>query len=162
MKVKMKTAIFYYSYHHHNTLKLIKEMTTGYDDTDLLDITAEKNGHDLSGYDIIGFASGIYGFETHKTLTEFAENFLPEGKPVFFVYTYGLNKGAAAGKLKNVAAYKKAVVLGEYGCKGYATFGPFKMVGGIAKNHPDTDDILKSKSFFADILKKAEQFYTTT
>ena len=32
-------------------------------------------------------------------------------------------------------------VIGKFGCKGYDTFGPFKLVAGIAKGHPDEEDI---------------------
>ena len=34
--------------------------------------------------------------------------------------------------------YELAVNAGK---KGYDTFGPFKLVGGIAKNHPDEKDL---------------------
>ncbi len=36
---------------------------------------------------------------------------------------------------------KRASVIGKFGCKGYDTFGPFKLVGGIAKGHPDIKDV---------------------
>ena len=33
------------------------------------------------------------------------------------------------------------VWLEKFGCKGYDTFGPFKLVGGIAKDHPNEEDM---------------------
>ena len=36
---------------------------------------------------------------------------------------------------------KCSKVIGKFGCKGYDTFGPFKLVGGIAKGHPAEADI---------------------
>ena len=54
----MKTAIVYYSKHHGNTKKLLDAITAAAD-VDLIDVTADKDT-DLSGYDRIGFASGIY------------------------------------------------------------------------------------------------------
>ena len=47
-------------------------------------------------------------------------------------------------------------MLGEYGCLGYDTYGPFKLVGGIAKGHPDSGELAGAVSFFHDILRKAE------
>ena len=32
-------------------------------------------------------------------------------------------------------------------CKGYDTFGPFKLVGGIAKGHPDEEDMKNAVDF---------------
>ena len=42
---------------------------------------------------------------------------------------------------------KRSKVIGKVGCKGYDTFGPFKLVGGIAKGHPDEDDIKNAVEF---------------
>ena len=38
-------------------------------------------------------------------------------------------------------------VVGKFGCKGYDTFGPFKLVGGIAKGHPDEEDMKNAVDF---------------
>ena len=54
----MNTAIAYYSKHHGNTKKLLDAIAIAAD-IDLIDVTADENT-DLSGYDRIGFASGIY------------------------------------------------------------------------------------------------------
>ena len=40
-----------------------------------------------------------------------------------------------------------ASVVGKFGCKGYDTFGPFKLVGGIAKGHPDEEDMKNAVDF---------------
>lgn len=39
---------------------------------------------------------------------------------------------------------KRSKVIGKFGCRGYDTFGPFKLVGGIAKGHPNEEDIKRS------------------
>ena len=87
----MKAAICYYSYHHGNTLKVIRAMAQGRD-VDLIDI-ANPSKTDLEGYDLIGFASGIYGFAFHPSVVAFARQHLPEGRRVFFVYTCAGAKG---------------------------------------------------------------------
>ena len=42
---------------------------------------------------------------------------------------------------------KDANILGKYSCFGYNTFGPFKLIGGTSKGHPDEDDIKKAKQY---------------
>lgn len=78
----MKTAICYYSRHHGNTLKVLQAMAS-VGEIDLIDVTRTKSAQ-LAGYDCVGFASGIYGFEFQKTVVEFAQQQLPQSKPVFF------------------------------------------------------------------------------
>ena len=79
----MKVAIAYYSRHHGNTKKLldaIKKMG----DVKLIDVT-ECREADLSAYDAIGFASGIYAGKFSEALIEFAKNNLPSNKRVFLI-----------------------------------------------------------------------------
>ena len=145
----MKTAICYYSRHHGNTLKVLEAMARE-GDVDLIDVTARQAVR-LEDYDCIGFASGIYGATFHKAVAAFARQYLPAGKPVFFVYTYGGAKGSGARAVAVVAREKNCPVLGEFSCKGYDTFGPFKLVGGIAKGHPDEKDLEKARCFYREI-----------
>lgn len=148
----MKTAICYYSRHHGNTLKVIEAMAQG-EEIDLIDVTTRQTVR-LDDYDQIGFASGIYGFEFHKSVVLFAKQYLPEGKRVFFVYTYGGAKGTGAEAVSKIAKEKGCELLGEFCCKGYDTFGPFKLVGGIAKGHPDEADLAQARRFYQSIKTK--------
>ena len=145
----MKTVLCYYSYHHGNTRKVAEAMAAVGDVT-LLDVRATPVT-DLSGYDCVGLASGIYGLEVHKALVDFARANLPAGKPVFFVVTYGAAKGAGTKALAAVAAEKGCPVLGEFGCKGFDTFGPLKLMGGIAKGRPDAQDLADARAFYQNI-----------
>lgn len=145
----MKTAICYYSRHHGNTLTVLKAMAQ-VGEVDLIDVTVRQVVH-LEEYDCIGFASGIYGFEFQKAVVEFARQYLHQGKPVFFVYTYGGAKGNGAKSLTEIAKEKGCPVLGEFSCKGYDTFGPFKLVGGIAKGRPNAQDLEDACCFFRQI-----------
>ena len=90
----MKTAIIYYSAHHGNTRKLVEAVAQGRDVTLIDALTAKST--DLSGYDLIGFASGIYFGKFHQSVVEFAKNNLPQGKKVFFLSTYGGSNGTRA------------------------------------------------------------------
>jgi len=145
----MKTAICYYSRHHGNTLKVLQAMA-GVGEIDLIDVTSQKTAR-LEEYDCVGLASGIYGFSFQKSVLEFARQRLPQGKPVFFVYTYGGAKGTGAKAAAEIAAEKGCPVLGEFSCKGFDTFGPFKVVGGISKDHPNDRDLENARRFYQEI-----------
>lgn len=146
----MKTAIVYYSKHHGNTKKLIDAIAAKGDVT-AIDATEVKIA-DLSGYDAVGFASGIYYSKFHKSVLEFAEKNLPDGKPVFFLYTYGAEKKGYTNAIAEVVGKHHAKVLGEYGCFGFNTFGPFKLIGGIAKGHPDQGELDGAVKFYQGLV----------
>ncbi len=111
---------------------------------DLIDAVQQPKA-DLSDYDRIGFASGIYFSKFHQTILKFASENLPENKKVFMICTYGGN--TAYKSLEVILKEKKTDIIGKFGCKGYDTFGPFKLVGGIAKGHPDEKDLEAAVSF---------------
>ena len=145
----MKTVLIYYSQHHGNTKKLIDALAA---EQDITAIDAAKVSEaDLMPYDLVGFASGIYYSKFHKSVLEFAEKNLPEGKTVFFLYTCGSAKDSYTKAIADVASRRKAKVAGQFGCLGYDTFGPFKLVGGIAKGHPDTQDLENALRFFENL-----------
>ena len=142
----MKTAICYYSYHHGNTKKIVEAMAEA-GDADLIDLRTRQTVR-LEDYDCIGFASGIYGFEMHKAVVDFAKQYLPAGKSVFFVYTFGGAKGNGAKALRAVAQQKSCRILGEFGCRGFNTFGPFKWFGGSGKGLPNAQDLQRAQAFY--------------
>lgn len=83
----MKTVIIYASVHHNNTKKIVDVIADEYG-VDIID-AAKITEKDLSGYDLIGFASGIYFGKMHQAVINFAEVNLPENKDVFLICTYG-------------------------------------------------------------------------
>ena len=145
----MKTAIVYSSEHHGNTKKLLDAIAAKHDVT-LIDVTKAPET-DLSGYDRIGLASGIYYSSFAKQLLAYAEEHLPEGKDVFYIYTHGAPKGMFLNAVRKIAEAKHCRELGDYHCQGYDTFGPFKLVGGIAKGHPTEDEIAGAVSFYESL-----------
>ena len=148
----MKTAIIYYSKHHGNTKKVIDAIAKDNDIT-LID-AANNDSFCLPDYDLIGFASCIYYSKFHQTVLKFAENNLPFHKKVFFLYTYGSKKESYTKAIKETVSKKSADILGEYGCLGFDTFGPFKLIGGIAKGHPDNTELSNAIKFYDNITHK--------
>ncbi len=142
----MNTAIVYYSKHHGNTKKLLDAIAAA-EEVTLIDVTATPD-RDLSAFDRIGFASGIYYAGFARQILSFAEAHLPEGREVFYVYTHGAPGGDFLKKIRAVAARKRCRELGAYHCQGYDTFGPFKLVGGVAKGHPTAEEIDGAVQFY--------------
>lgn len=129
--------------HHGNTEKLVKRIAEECQ-VDLIDAVKQPDA-DLSSYDMIGFASGIYFSKFHQSILEFAEKNLPDDKKIFLICTYG---GSANYKtIEQILDKRHASVVGKFGCKGYDTFGPFKLVGGIAKDHPNEEDMKNAADF---------------
>lgn len=142
----MKTVIVYYSKHHGNTKKLLDAISKT-EDVDLLNVIGNTSA-DLSAYDRIGFASGIYYGSFAKHIISFAEAHLPENKSIFYIYTHGAPRGDFLKGMRNIVDRKHCKELGEYRCQGYDTFGPFKLLGGIAKGHPTDEEIEAAVKFY--------------
>jgi flavodoxin len=145
----MNTAIVYYSRHHGNTKKLLDAIAEKHPVT-LIDVTAQPDA-DLSGYERIGFASGIYYSAFAKQIISFANAHLPERKDVFYIYTHGAPKGDFLKAMREIADKKHCREIGEYRCQGFDTFGPFKLVGGIAKGHPTEEEIKGAVTFYQQL-----------
>lgn len=143
----MKTVICYYSRHHGNTLRVLEAMAEAVG-ADLVDVTSRIAAR-LPQYDRIGFASGIYYSKFHETVVNYAAQYLPDGKDVFFVCTHGSKSCPEKyfSAIRQVAKEKGCPVLGAFSCRGYDTFGPFKLIGGMAKGHPDETDLQKARDF---------------
>ena len=70
---------------------------------------------------------------------------------MFFVCTYGGLRGSGPKAVAEIARERGCPVLGEFHCKGYDTFGPFRLVGGIAKGHPNDRDLEDARRFFQNL-----------
>ena len=142
----MKTAIVYYSRHHGNTRRLLDAIAARRDVT-LIDVVQNPDA-DLAGYDRVGLASGIYYGSFAKQLLRWAEARLPAGAPVFLLSTCGAPRKGNFDAVRKIAAAKGCRELGAYQCLGFDTFGPFKLVGGIAKGHPTAEEIEGAVRFY--------------
>lgn len=147
----MKTAIIYESTHHGNTKKLVDAIAAKHD-VDVIGFEQADKAK-LEEYDIIGLASGIAYGKFYKGITEAAKGFLSNGKKVFFLYTCGKNSRDYSENIRGIAEARGCVSLGSYGCTGFDTYGPFKLIGGLNKNHPDADEIKAAVDFFEKITK---------
>ena len=146
----MKTAIIYASVHHKNTEKLVNAIAQAIPDVLLVD-AASVVLKDLASCDVIGIASGIFYGKMHKTVLKFAEENLPEHKKVFVMLTSGQANKSYGDDAKAIFASKNCTYLGTYDCRGFDTFGPFKLVGGLQKGHPTEEEIAAAVDFVKKI-----------
>ena len=151
----MSTAIVYYSKHHGNTKKLLDAIAAA-EEVTLIDVTRAA-AIDLTAYDRIGFASGIYYSNFAKQILAFALKHLPEKKDVFYLYTHGAPVGGFLKGIREIAGKKHCRELGAYDCLGYDTFGPFKLVGGIAKGHPTEEEVAGALKFYQNLNQQHGQ-----
>ncbi len=145
--VFVKTAICYYSRHHGNTLKVLEAMAEGRDDVELVDVTSRMAFYP-EHYDVIAFASGIYYGKFHQSVMDFARQYFPNRGKTFFVFTGGSPSAKNTAAIRAALVDKNAQGLGQFYCKGYDTYGPFKLVGGIAKGRPNGADLQAARDFF--------------
>lgn len=141
------TAIIYYSKHHGNTKKLLDAIAAADPEVELVDAT-EKHELDLSRYDKIGFASGIYYGKFAEQVLNFAKINLPTGKDVFFIATAGNPTKNCFNSIVEVTEGKHCKELGRYITKGFDTYGPFKLVGGLQKGHPTEEEVQAAVNFY--------------
>lgn len=148
-------AIVYHSQHHGNTKKLLDAIAAAHP-VDLI-AAASAQAADLSGYQVVGFASGIYMSKFHRSILDVIEKQKDcSGKKAFLLFTSGANKDSFAQPVASALAAKGFQVLGEYHCKGFDTFGPFKLVGGIAKGHPTAEEVQQAVKFYEQTVCAAK------
>ena len=150
----MKTAILYASVHHGNTKKVAEAMAEALS-AELFDLTKQGNV-DISGYDLIGLASGIFYANMHKAVRKFAEEteFRP-GQKVFLVCSCGMDSKDFTKKVRKTLEDKQVEVLDSFRCRGFDTFGPLVLIGGIAKGRPNAEDLERAREYARNLASTA-------
>lgn len=106
---------------------------------------------DLDGAELVGFGSGIYLGKFHADLLRFVDA-LPyqNGRKAFLFATSGLPESRFlrfSDALVERLEGKGFDVVGGFSCRGFDTYGPFKLVGGIRKGKPDENDLSSARAF---------------
>lgn len=146
----MKTLIIYYSEYKDHTKKVAEAMS------EILgaEMVHANNTKDIKieNYDLIGFGSGVYNQNMHTVIFDLAEKYNLNGKNVFVFSTSAAGIEMYNKKLIEKLTLKGAVVKGEFCCKGYLTNKFLKLFGGMAKGHPNNEDLLNAKNFAKKLL----------
>ncbi len=114
----------------------------------------------LTDYGLVGFGSGVYYGRMHAALVDWLRG-LPDAEvstiPAFIFTTSGLPFLAPlwAAPMRRLLARKGFDVLGEFACRGFDTWGPLWLTGGLNKSHPDDGDLDRARRFANEIARKA-------
>jgi flavodoxin len=105
----------------------------------------------LPDYSIVGFGSGIFGGTHHPRLRSYVEH-LPDmaGTRAFTFSTSGFGRSQSRPwqkSLENVLRDKGCEVVGSFACRGFDTWLPLRLVGGVNKGHPDETDLAEARAF---------------
>ena len=148
-----KIIVFYYSYSTMSTEKLVKGIQTSFPNMEILLLPSDEK-NDVSAYDYVGFASGIYAWDFGKPIYEKLDKLQGlEGKKCFSLCT------STAGSEK-YTLYPKAAIekkggkfIGGWGCLGKAVFFPLNVFGGVNKVKPDEEDFKKGTEFLKKLIE---------
>lgn len=152
----MKSLILLYSYHHNNTEKIAEVFSR------VLDAQIKRTGdvtpQEVSGYDLVGFGSGIYSDKHHPSMMEFVDQLPHEpGRKAFIFSTAGMsNKDKTAtdhDSIREILEAKGYSVIGEFQCPGFNTNSFLKYFGGMNKGRPNAKD-LKEVEVLAHKIKR--------
>lgn len=114
---------------------------------------AKVDANVLSGYDLVGFGSGIYYGKHHESLFYFVDRLpAPENKRAFIFSTSGIGMPPFIydfhKPLKKKLLEKGFDVIGEFSCRGWDTFiRVLNIVGGINKGRPNKKDLRRAEDF---------------
>ncbi|GGP35597.1 flavodoxin family protein [Streptomyces abikoensis] len=153
----MRTVIVCTSVSHGNTRRIADVMGRV---LDARVVEPEQiDAAELATYDLVGFGSGIYTQNIHPRLRRFAES-LPEGRyrKAFVFTTSGLPEPPFRPHSRSLARLleKKGFDVNDsFQCRGYDTWLPFKLVGGIKKGRPDATDLQAARAFAEGLRVRA-------
>lgn len=114
----------------------------------------------LADYSLVGFGSGVYYGQMHPALLEWVRG-LPDspmaGTPAFIFSTSGLPFLARlwTAPLRRLLARKGFHIVGEFSCRGFDTWGPLWLTGGLNRKHPDAHDLERARRF-AELVARVD------
>ncbi|MEM3555158.1 MAG: flavodoxin family protein [Candidatus Micrarchaeia archaeon] len=146
----MKSLVVYISVHHGNTKRVAEAIASELGAKLVKADEVEPNS--VLKYDLVGFGSGIYIFNYHRSILSLVEK-LPKVKKRAFVFSTS-GSGKPQGDLRRRLEEKGFEVVGEFHCKGWDTVGPLKFFGGINKGKPDENDLERAREFARSLKTK--------
>ncbi len=149
-----KTMIFCNSVHHGNTRK-IAEAVKERCGAELIMLPCREELPDLREYQLVGFASGVYMSALGRPVIEFADKLAGlDKKDCFTMYTSGAASNKSDLEFIQKLESRGAHIVGRFNCRGFDTFGPFKLIGGLQKGHPNATDIEAAISFCKSLMEE--------
>ncbi len=106
----------------------------------------------LGDCDLLGVGSGIFGMAFHPRLRQFAEGLpaAPPGAKAFVFWTSGgplVPFWSYSHRMRTTLEGKGYEVIGAFSCRGWDTWWPLRLVGGLNKGHPNQSDLNAAREF---------------
>ena len=141
----MKSLIVYVSVEHGNTEKVAKAISEvlGAELKEAKDVDPQA----LQNYELIGFGSGIFFSKFHARLLQLVTEMPHSSYKALIFSTSGYGKTNVHDALRKELERKGCQIIGDFACKGWDTYKPFKLVGGINKGRPDENDLAQAREF---------------
>jgi flavodoxin len=146
------------SVHHGNTAKIARVIAGV--------LGAEVSSPEETPYSslvvcgLVGFGSGVYYGQLHPALFEWLRS-LPDvpkpTRPAFIFSTSGLPFLAKLWHwpLRRLLSRKGFYTVGEFTCRGFDTWGPLWLAGGINRRHPDDRDLARAAEFALGVANRS-------
>jgi len=104
---------------------------------------------DLERFDLVGFGSGIKGFDVHPELFGLVDGIAKRHGQKAFVFTTCASNKDWTAKFRSLLAGKGYSVAGEFHCPGLWTPLIFRLRNG----HPNEADIKSARAFAKSLVK---------
>ncbi len=138
------------SIHHHNTSAVADAMA------EVLHaevVVPERCPYErLRDRPLLGIGSGVYYGRVHPSVMQWVDG-MPAGvgSPlrVFVFTTSGLPVLSPLWHwpVKQALSRKGTRLVGEFSCRGFDTWGPLWLAGGLNRHHPDARDLARARLF---------------
>ena len=155
-----KAILFIQSYSSMNTKQLLDNSTKNFPNIEIVTVPNETK-LDVSSYDIIGFASGIYFWDLGKDIYNHIEKLKGlEGKNVFVICTAGSPNESYPKKPKEAIEKKGGKLVAGFITKG----GPKGGVSGFFRGlfnmqvRPNENDYKECEKFIENTMKDDFKF----
>ena len=164
----MKAILIVSSYHHGNTAKVAERMAGVLGCR--VAAPQELEPRALTGFDLVGFGSGIYDARHHKRLLQLADEIPPaSGTKAFIFSTDGVPRAFFTSEawlrkktyedhtpLREKLLAKGYIIAGEFNSAGLNTNVFLKLFGGVNKGRPDSRDLALAEEFARTLKGEVE------
>ena len=159
----MNTLLVCASRSHGNTAKVAHAMAEVLGAL-MVDVS-EFDPRRIREYDLVGFGSGIYGMSFDRELRRVVASLPPtRGTDAFVFATSGFGRINERPFRRPLAAMLEDAgyrVIDSFCCRGFDTWLPLRIVGGINKGHPGEADLARARDFAERLRDRSTASRTT-
>lgn len=162
----VKSLVVVFSYHHKNTEKIASVIAKVLDAQ--VSTPQQIDPEKVPEYGLVGFGSGIYSAQHHKSLLDLVDK-IPRvtNRNAFIFSTCGVPEIIYDGErfrefeIQNHSMLREKIVsrgytiIGEFGCRGFNTNSFLKYFGGLNKGRPNAEDLRNAEEFARNVKRKA-------